>query len=224
MERLRALREKGFIPDTVLDIGASVGLWTKQCLEVFPEATYYLYEAYEYPELNSYRCLVPKINVFSGVILNDSEKVITWYQQKSTGDSMFLERTHHFINCEKINRSTTTLQKHLVEQQSKDPSSLGKIFIKIDTQGSEIPILKGGMSIVEKADFILLEVPFFGEYNKDVPSFRAHLDFMETIEFIPYDLIEKHEAKGYLIQVDILFIRKNHEWTQKIQQDLLNPF
>ena len=226
LERLRALRSKGFIPDTVLDIGAYHGTWTAECRLVYPEANYYLYEGIEYPELDRFRTLEYSntIKVFSGTILNDKETDIVWYQQKNTGDSMFRERTHYFENCEKVIRSTTTLDRHLVEQQGMNPSSMGKILIKIDTQGSEIPILKGGMRVVEKADFILLEVPFFGEYNKDVPGFRAHLEFMESIGFIPFDLFERHEMKGYNVQVDILFIHKNHEWNETVKKDLLNPW
>jgi len=223
VERLRALRSRGFIPDTVLDIGAYHGTWTAMCKEVYPDAMYYLYEGIEYTELDRYRS-IPKTRVFSGTILNDRETDIVWYQQKNTGDSMFRENTHFFDQCEKVIRSTTTLDRHLIEQQGIEPLVMGKVLIKIDTQGSEIPILKGGTRVIEHADFILLEVPFFGEYNKGVPGFRAHLEFMETIGFIPFDLVERHEMKGYNVQVDILFIRKDHEWNEMVKKDLMNPW
>ena len=56
-------------------------------------------------------------------------------------------------------------------------------FIKIDAQGSEIPILKGGMNVVRNATFILLEVPFFCTYNEGVGTFQDHISFMDKIGF-----------------------------------------
>ena len=45
--RLEALRDLGFCPSAVLDIGASCGIWTRKCLRVFPRAMYYCIEPLE---------------------------------------------------------------------------------------------------------------------------------------------------------------------------------
>ena len=86
----------------------------------------------------------------------------------------------------------------------------GKNFdlIKIDTQGSEIDILKGGIETMKKASFIILEMPFLGEYNKGAPDFYDHIIFMKKHGFVPYDLPEQHRANGILIQIDIIFIKQ----------------
>ena len=222
-ERIRQLRNKGYVPDIVFDIGAYHGHWTNEMHHIYPDATFFLYEAIDYKELSSRYLSTDKIHVFPNTLLNDDVGDVVWYQNKNTGDSMFREKTIYYKECEEIVRRTTTLEKHLSENNHFDILDIeckSKIFIKIDTQGSEIPILKGGMEIAKKADFILLEVPFFGQYNTGVPSFSEHVQFMESIGFIPYDIVEKHYCNDFTIQLDILLIRKDHSFVDTINQIL----
>ena len=43
-ESLCQLRERGFVPDVVVDAGANAGQWTKIAIQVFPEANFHLIE------------------------------------------------------------------------------------------------------------------------------------------------------------------------------------
>ena len=95
------------------------------------------------------------------------------------------------------------------------------IFIKIDCQGAEIPILKGATNILNKTDFILLEIPLFGIYNEGVPNFLEHIKFMDSIGFIPYDLIDNHYINNFNMQVDIIFINKNHNFNNIVNKLLM---
>lgn len=98
---------------------------------------------------------------------------------KTTGDSTFKEQTHHFNNCEIVQRETIDLNGVLL--QNNLLHELNNILIKIHCQGAEIPILKGSTSILEKTNFIILEMPFFEQYNEGVPNFLEHITFMNTI-------------------------------------------
>ena len=42
--------------------------------------------------------------------------------------------------------------------------------------------------LLQKVDFIILEMPFFGKYNENIPNFLEYIVFMDSIGFIPYDL------------------------------------
>ena len=219
-ERIHQLKSKGYVPDTIFDIGAYHGHWTHDMLHIYPDATFFLYEAIEYHELSSRDFQTAKVRVFSNTLLHETETDVVWYQKKNTGDSMFRENSWVFKDCEKIVRSTTTLDQHCADHHL-EVERMGSIFLKVDTQGSEIPILKGGSAIAKKADFILLEVPFFGQYNTGVPSFREHIEFMESIGFVPYDILENHYVCEFNIQVDILFIRKDHPLVDSVKKRLL---
>lgn len=210
---INRLKHNGYKPHAILDIGAYKGLWTEECKKIYSDSQYFLFEPIEYPELKKYN------NVFN-VILNDSCKEVEWYQGKNTGDSMFRELTTFYKDCIPVKKKSITLEKVLEIELNKHHS----FFIKIDAQGAEIPILKGAGKILSKTDFILLEIPFFGQYNENVPNFQKHIEYMNTIDFIPYDIAELHYSHSFLFQIDILFIKNTHPFTKHIKDRLLNDY
>ena len=216
-DKIQILKNKGYIPDTILDIGAHHGNWTNCVKQIYNNAKYYLFEGIDYQELTQF---IPDINVqVFNIILNDKIDEIDWYQKKNTGDSMFKEKTYHFYDCEIIKRKTIDLNTHILQNNILQESN--NILIKIDCQGAEIPILKGSTSILEKTDFIILEIPLFGQYNEGVPNFLEHISFMDTIGFVTYDIIDNHYINNFNMQVDVLFINKNHKFNTTVNELLL---
>ena len=212
--KLALLKQMGYTPDTIMDIGAYHGVWTNSARRIFgDECKYYLFEAIDYIELNQFHN-TSNITVFN-VILNDKMDEIDWFQMKNTGDSMFREKTRHFDNCDIIRRNTIDLNTLL--QNNNNDSNSNNILIKIDCQGAEIPILKGASTILKKTDFIILEIPLFGQYNEGVPTFLEHIQFMNDIGFIPYDVLEHHYINGFNMQIDMMFINTNHRFNEIIQ-------
>ena len=214
--KIKNLENKGYYPDTILDIGAHHGNWTKDMKNIYNDSKYYLFEGIDYSELNQF-ANNENIKVYN-VILNDKIEEINWYQMKNTGDSMFREKTHYFKNCDIIKKPTIDLNTFIVKNNILQESK--NILIKIDCQGAEIPILKGCGSILERTDFIILEIPLFGQYNEGVPNFLEHISFMDKIGFNAYDIIENHYINGFNMQIDMLFINKNHK-LNTIVNDLL---
>ena len=204
--RIQKIKEKGYSPDLVLDIGAHKGLWTRECNRIF-NTQFMLFEAIDYPELRASGKQV------YNVLLNDKEEEVDWYEARNTGDSMFCEKSKHFVNCVPVKKQTTTLDLIF-----KDMIIPNEIFIKIDCQGAEIPILKGGLSLLKNVSFILLEMPFFGQYNTSVPSFLEHLKFMDSIGYVQYDICELHYINDFLMQIDIIFIKKDHSLNSVVQK------
>ena len=93
-------------------------------------------------------------------------------------------------------------------------------LIKIDCQGSEISILKGGLNLIKNTEFIILEIPFCGQWNYKVPNFLEHIKFMDEKNFIPFDILEEHYLDSVLIQVDFIFINKNSDILNAIQNNI----
>ena len=216
-DKIRLLKEKGYFPDAILDIGAHHGNWTNSMKQIYNDPKYYLFEAIDYWELNQFN---NDNNVkVCNILLNDKIEEVNWYQMKNTGDSIFKEKTHNFNNCEVIKRRTIDLNTYSsitnILQNSKN------ILIKIDCQGAEIPILKGATSILEKTDFIILEIPLFGQYNEGVPNFLEHIAFMNTIGFVIYDIVDNHYINNFNMQVDVAFINKNHKFNSIVNELLL---
>ena len=206
---LQKLKSFGFEPKNILDIGANKGKWTLEIKKkVFPKADYTLIEAIDYEELEKLSVKHDNIN-YKNILLDEIEHLVTWYEKRNTGDSLFRENTGYFDDCKEIKRTTTTLDKVFQKNEVFE-------LIKIDCQGAEIPILKGGNILVQKSSVIILEVPFMGEYNIGAPNFYEHINYMENIGYRVFDIVELHRVDNILIQIDIIFIKKGHEFEKKV--------
>jgi FkbM family methyltransferase len=216
-EGIRRLQGKGFYPDRILDIGAHHGNWTCEIKRLYPDCEYHLFEAIDYPELKRFDN-DSRVKVHN-IVLNDKVEDVTWYQKKNTGDSFFKEKTYHFADCEVITRKTIDMDTYITNNNILQNAK--NIFIKIDCQGAEIPILKGATSILSVTDFIILEMPLFGSYNEGVPNFLEHVAFMDKIGFVPYDMFDNHYINGFNLQIDMIFINKNHEFNKTVNSLLM---
>lgn len=208
---LLKIKSLGFYPENILDIGACIGNWSVYVHNnIYPLSNYELIEPILYKELTRFKT-VNNINCIQA-LLSDTVKEVDWYQKNNTGDSIYKENTKIFNNCEAVKRNTTTLEL-MYKDKHYD-------LIKIDTQGSEIDILRGGINLIKKASFIILEIPFLGEYNKGAPQFHEHIEFMHNQGFVPFDLPDQHRIDDFLIQIDIIFIKKNHPILEKVQDSI----
>ena len=52
-DNINIIKEKGYYPDTILDIGAHHGHWTNSMKQIYDNSKYYLFEAIDYPELKN---------------------------------------------------------------------------------------------------------------------------------------------------------------------------
>jgi FkbM family methyltransferase len=204
-DRIIAIKNKGYVPDLILDIGAEKGSWTNQMMLIYPDSEYALFEAINYNELQSFRERNIKV---CNDLLYETETEVDWYEMRNTGDSIFKERGQAFYNCTPIKRKTSTLD--ILCNKNNILVNKHNILIKIDCQGSEISIVKGASNILAKTDFIILEIPLFGQYNEGVPDFLAHIQYMDSVGFIPYDIAENHYINGFNRQIDMIFISKTH--------------
>ena len=206
---LQKLKSFGFEPKNILDIGANKGKWTLEIKKkVFPKAEYTLIEAIDYEELEKLSVKHDNIN-YKNILLDEIERLVTWYEKRNTGDSLFKENTGYFDDCKEIKRSATTLDLVFNKNEVFE-------LIKIDCQGAEIPILKGGNRLVQKSSVIILEVPFMGEYNIGAPNFYEHINYMENIGYRVFDIVELHRVDNILIQIDIIFIKQGHDFENKV--------
>lgn len=193
-------------PKTILDIGGYKGYWTRDMRREFPQASFTVVEPNPHPELS-----VLGVPVYKE-LLSSEVKDVLWHSNMSTGDSMYKERTRHYQNVVPTTRKTTTLDILFPSQTFE--------FIKIDCQGAELDILKGGENLLRNTIAVLLECSFAGQYNQGAPTFAEYIAYMDSIGFAPLDIPELHRANGVLIQIDILFLRKSSPYWDTIQSRL----
>jgi FkbM family methyltransferase len=201
IDRLNILKNENFTPKRFLDIGANIGNYSKMIKEIWSEVDVFMVEA------NPHNEQFLKNTGYDYIIslLSDKISVYDFYLNKtdinSTGCSIYREDTLYFSdeNLDVIKLTSNTLD-NLFEDQQFD-------LIKIDTQGSEIDILKGGLNLISKSQYIIIEASLIN-YNIDAPLINDVLNFMISNNYMMIDVIELHYLNKTLSQIDILFKRK----------------
>ena len=208
------LMKKNVKIENIYDIGAYKGEWSTFLSNTsLKNKKFFLFEANI--ENNIY---LKKLNFKYFIsVLSDKIKEVKFYSKAHTGDSYYLEQTNFYKkNLISVLKKTNTLDDIVTKNNLPFPD-----FIKIDTQGSEIDILKGGKKVVENCNIILLECPII-QYNLGSPNLSEYIEYLNLINFVPYDICETHNIDKVLIQIDILFVRKSIIKNINNDQKILN--
>lgn len=195
------LQKKGLDINVIFDIGAYKGEWSKFLNNTsLRNKNFYLFEANE----ENKNFLQRTGFKFFLNVLSDQKKKVKFHSNLSTGDSYFIEQTSFYKkNIKTILKETTTIDELVAKEKLPFPN-----LIKIDSQGSELDILKGAKKTIRECKLIYLECPII-EYNLNAPKLNEYLDYLKSINFFPFDICEVHRNDNILIQIDILFIEKD---------------
>lgn len=190
--------------ETVYDIGASDGSFTNNISQYLHEDTkYHLFEPYQYPEIK-----VDSDHQWHRVYLSDVARKVKFYinDEFHTGNSYYREDTEAFDNIDPVEVTTISLDKYVAENNLPLPD-----LIKIDTQGSELDILKGAEYCLKNASVLILELPLI-PYNIGSPNMSEIIEYLRSKRFIPFTVIQEHQIidDGINIgmaQIDIAFVK-----------------
>lgn len=189
--------------DTVFDVGAHTGKWTEEYVEILPRATFYLFEAN--PKRTRPLSLSENHKWYNVVLSSPAISAVEFYAdggRHGTGDSYYKETTISYDNVQPITLETDTIDNIVKENNIPVPQ-----LMKIDTQGSEIDVLKGAAKTLNGVDLLMIETPVLA-YNAGSPSFDDYIEHTMEYGFVPIGVNEVHLNDGILMQLDIVFIRK----------------
>ena len=202
------LVEQWFKPNNILDIGANIGLWQTEAKKAWPDAYIYSIEANTdcEPWLQNLGC------DYKICLLTKDENNYNYHKKiyggaenavHGSGNSIYKEKTLHFVDGEYETESIkgTTLDS-LFEDTSFD-------LIKIDTQGSELDIIKGGMDLVSRAKGLLLEVTHEVPYNEGAPLYGEVVRFLnDNLRFFEQETLSIAGMWYPGHQKDLLFVNE----------------
>ncbi len=199
---LTQIKNLGFKPKYCLDIGAYEGTWTSEFKTIFPQCAVLMIEGQSEKE----PALIRTKNIYKDVnykiaLLGATENMVS-FNKYETASSVLNE--YNITNAE-IEKRELVLLDNLTAINSLKPD-----FIKIDTQGYELEILKGGDNTLSAAEFVLLEVSFIDIYI-NCPLVAEVLNYMNDKGFVVYDIcaLMRRPLDKALYQADFLFVRKN---------------
>lgn len=197
-EAYRRLASKGFHPAALIDIGAYHGDWTRLARRVFGPVPGLMVEAQPGKASALERMCDDErgLRFASAVLGSASGKQVTFYEME-TGSSLLPERS----NVERVQRVLVT---QALDEIAGDFT--GPLFLKIDVQGAELDVLRGGTETLGRAPLVQLEVALL-PYNEGAPTFLEVIQYMDDRGFVPYDVAGFSRPTGVdLAQVDVLFV------------------
>lgn len=188
--------------DYVYDIGAYKGEWSEFYRNTsLSKSKFILFEANKAHSI----ILKRKNFTFFNVVLSDKKKDVEFFNNNnSTGDSYYKENTFLQNNLDPIKLQTSTLDEVVQKNDLQKPD-----LIKIDTQGSEIDILKGSNNSTKNCKLIFLECPITN-FNQNNLNIYDYIKYMKDIDYIPQEICGIHHFHGYLVQIDLLFVKKDY--------------
>lgn len=193
------LHAQGFAPQVIYDIGANNGSWTKELKRLWPDANYLLFEPNQ-----EHRKELGDAPYY--VALSDTDGVKTFWQSTSkfdTGNSLYRELTNNPFQ-------KTEIACHRLDSFTLPPPDL----MKLDTQGSELDILRGAKKALAAVEIIQLECSLH-HYNEGAPLMADVICQMRDWGFIPCDCLGGRLAYGTTTQMDFLFARQDGKWIRR---------
>ena len=209
--RLNEVKKLGIDPVTILDIGAHIGEFYGWAKYEWPNSVIWMIESNEIHESTLKNLTSGKNDEYLIAALGDKEREVTFYTRgdkpHTEGNSYYKEANYWDI-------------PHLVLESKRKLQRLDDLFtddtkfelIKIDTQGSELDILRGGKNLVSRASVVILEVSYI-EYNLGAPLSDEVIEYMTEIGFDKYIEIGEHYSnepqwKDIIVQKDLCFYRR----------------
>jgi FkbM family methyltransferase len=206
-DSLQSLKINGFIPATVIDVGAYVGDWSRTAAQIFSTARFHLVEAQ--PDKEVYlRKAVAELGKGSGytmALLGPTRKDRVPFFSMETGSSVLPEQTS-------FERKTLELQMRTLDEIVDINRLLGPFLLKLDVQGYELEVLSGALSrTLPQTEVILMEVSLL-TYNAGAPLLAEAVRFMKEKGFVAFDICSqsRRQSDKALYQIDILFTREEH--------------
>ncbi|MDR3466930.1 MAG: FkbM family methyltransferase [Xanthobacteraceae bacterium] len=197
---LIAAAGRGLQPQTILDVGAFEGNWSTMARRIWPRCRIVMFEANtrKQTRLSAVAQEIGASLCCELLGADDGAEVV--FNVMESGSSVLNERSP-------LDR---VVEKRRLRRLDALPLDIaGNIFLKIDTQGYELEVLKGAEHLLPHINAILLEVAII-EINEGAPLLHEVLAFLKSLGFVTYDILEIHRRPldRAMNQIDILFVRE----------------
>ncbi|MDE2218372.1 MAG: FkbM family methyltransferase [Patescibacteria group bacterium] len=196
---------------TVIDVGANTGQFAREIRGRLPKSKIYSFEPINecYEELINHMSGDENFQAFNLALGDKNEKSEInkcVYSPSSSLREMAVLHEEMFPHTRGGEKQEIAL-KRLDDVFEKDPLRKN-ILIKIDVQGCEDKVIKGGLKILSEAKVALIETSFF-ELYKDQPQFDDIYETMKRLGFHYCGRIHQkmNPSTGEILFEDAIFIK-----------------
>jgi len=202
---LENIRENGFSPGAIVDVGANVGDWSRAASSVFASSRILMFDGdpdNERALSNTVREIGSR-SEYSLTLLGPEKKDAVTFYQLGTGSSILPELTS-------FERKAIALPMDTLDNVTGGVADLrSPLLLKLDVQGFELEVLRGGRRTLELSEVVIMEVSLL-PYNDGAPLFADVVAFMNDEGFVLFDFCGqlRRESDRVLFQTDVAFARR----------------
>lgn len=197
------LKLQGFLPGTVIDVGAQSG--TAPLYDIFPESHHVMLETVAEcePALQELCRQLPSAEYHITAASDHSGSVSLWVSQSkeysSIADPEFLRR-YDILTADDIR----TLDAITLDDLCGANRYTGPFLVKIDVDGAEIDVLKGATTLFRADSVFVIEATL----NDAQPRFPRILEFLKDHDFVLHDIVDSmyRPTDKALWQVDVVMV------------------
>lgn len=208
------LKNQGFAPGYIIDVGANKGNWTRSAIQYWPQAKYTLIEPQG--ELKSH----------VGDLLESSDCQIEWITAGAadkTGELNFTVSKNSVSSTFVLSQEDAKAlgldhkQVQIITLNDLVASHGGQIpeMVKIDAEGFDLKVLEGASGLLGKTDIFLLEAAILANVEN---TLEVIIEKMSTVGYRLIDITDinrssKHDA---LWLVEAAFLKKTSQLLESI--------
>jgi FkbM family methyltransferase len=210
----QCIKNLGFNPSHIVDVGANRGTWTRNALQYFPDAYYSLFEPQAYLSASFTDLLKnPKIKFHAkGVGATSGMMDLTTSDRDDSFSFSFSADQAREWGAKQVKAPVVSLDEYLPTLNLPKPE-----LIKVDAEGWDLEVLKGASKSVSNAEVVLLEAAVMNKFFKnnvnDVTSVMSHLGFT-VFDITDLNRNQKHNA---LWLIELAFVKRGGCISNKIK-------
>lgn len=199
LNALKRCKNRGLEVNTVVDVGASNGKWTEECLQVLPNAHYLLVEAQ-----------VGHKEALDTFVARNRKAEYVLAAAGSDDDTIYFDNTGLFggvASKTSFDGNCVELPMISLDNEVKRRNLQGPFVLKLDTHGFEVPILEGAKTLIKQSELVIIECYNY-QLGEECLKFYDMCDYMKQLGFSPIEMVDFMNRKydNSFWQMDIFFV------------------
>jgi FkbM family methyltransferase len=197
---LGKLAARGTEIGSVIDVGASNGMWSAVCERHFPKASYLLIEAQDYHRQALGDYCEARTNAEYVLAAAGAEQGEIWFDDSSPWGGLAMTTRTESVR--------TRVPMTTLDNEARTRNLPGPYLVKLDTHGFEVPILEGSLAHVLPAASILVIECYNFRIAPESLLFHEMIEWLHKKGFGVIDMCEPlwREHDHALWQMDLVFI------------------
>ena len=200
----QCIKNLGFNPSHIVDVGANRGTWTRNAFQYFPDAYFSMFEPQAYLS-GSFTDLLknPKIKFHAkGVGPSSGMMDLTTADRDDSFSFSFTAEQAKAFGVRQVKAPVVTLDEFLPTLGLPQPE-----LVKIDAEGWDLEVLKGAESTIANAEVVLMEAAVMNKFFKN--TIADVICEMNVRGFVVFDITDLNRTQKHhaLWLVEIAFVK-----------------